>query len=207
MKSKKAIVLLSGGIDSPVAAFLAMQNGLKLTALHFSLEPFTGNEPQKKVEKICKHLKIKRLIIIKIGKILEQFARHCNNKYYFVFLKRLMLKIAEKIALNEKCFLIITGESLGQVSSQTLSNLSTISKAISMPVLRPLLPFEKQEIIDFAKKIGTYDISIGPEACDALGPKHPFTKSTENQLLLEEKKIPLNKLINQALNKKQLLLF
>ncbi|MDO8627980.1 MAG: 7-cyano-7-deazaguanine synthase, partial [Candidatus Diapherotrites archaeon] len=165
----KGILLLSGGFDSVVAGWLAIQQGSELVALHFSLEPLTDNNPELKSRKLAEKIGIKEFHVVKIGKVLEEFVKNSNHKYYFVFMKRLMLRFAEILAEKVGAEFILTGENLGQVSSQTLSNLSTIDKVTKFPVLRPLLSFEKQEIIDLAKKIGTHDISLGPEMCDILG--------------------------------------
>ncbi|MFH8080649.1 MAG: 7-cyano-7-deazaguanine synthase [Candidatus Aenigmatarchaeota archaeon] len=185
----KAIALLSGGIDSPVAAWMVKRLGVELLALHFSSEKFTGKEPEEKARKIANFLGIKKFICIDASEDFERIATKCNRKYYFVLMKRYMMRKAEEIAKSEGCDFIVTGESLGQVSSQTLSNLISITKAISIPIVRPLLTMDKQEIIDLAKKIGTFEISIGPEFCDLLGPKHPATKSKHEDLLEEEEKL------------------
>lgn len=182
----KAVVLLSGGIDSPVAAWFIKRLGVELIALHFSNRKFTGDEPEKKARKLAKFLGIKKFICIDASDVFEKIATRCNRRYYFVLMKRYMMREAEKIAKKEGCSFIVTGESIGQVSSQTLSNLIAITKAVSMPIVRPLLTMDKQEIVDLAKKIGTFEISKGPEVCDLLGPKHPVTRSKHEELLKEE---------------------
>ncbi|MBU0636170.1 hypothetical protein KKE06_04045, partial [Candidatus Micrarchaeota archaeon] len=126
-----------------------------------------------------------------------------NNHYYFVFLKRVFFRLAEKIALENQCDFVVTGENLGQVSSQTLSNLATVAQATTFPIVRPLLGMEKNEIISLARQFGSHDISVGPELCDFLGSKKPATCSTNSQLEAEEKKIALNALLKDALHQKQ----
>ena len=195
--TNKGILLLSGGFDSAVAGWLTLQEGSELIALHFSLEPLTDNSPELKSRKLAEKLGIMEFHTVKIGKVLEKFAKTANHKYYFVFMKRLMLRFAESLAKKSGAEFILTGENLGQVSSQTLSNLSTIDKVTKLPVLRPLLSFEKQDIIDLAKKIGTHDISIGPEMCDALGPKLPATISSVQKISEEESKLELEKIIKE----------
>jgi len=185
----KAVVLLSGGIDSPVAAWMVKRLGVELIALHFSNEKFTGKEPEEKARRLAEFLGIKRFIVIDASDDFEKIATKCNRKYYFVLMKRHMMRKAEEIARKEGCDFIVTGESLGQVSSQTLSNLIAITQAVSMPIVRPLLTMDKQEIVDIARKIGTFEISKGPEVCDLLGPKHPATKSRHEELLEEERKL------------------
>ncbi|HLC36127.1 MAG TPA: tRNA 4-thiouridine(8) synthase ThiI, partial [archaeon] len=119
---------------------------------------------------------------------------------YFVLMKRLMLRVAEKLAEKKGIDFLITGENLGQVSSQTLSNLASIDSSVKIPVLRPLISFEKQEIIDFSKKIGTHDISVGPEMCDVLGPDKVAVKSSEKKLNELEKEINMKELLKDLLN-------
>ena len=181
----KGILLISGGFDSAVAGYL-LKDKLDLIGLDFSYEPFTDNLPELKSRKNCDVLGIKRFISINMGKELEIISKKSKHKYYFILSKRLMFKKAEELAKKEKANFIITGESLGQVSSQTMENLYCIDKAVDILVLRPLIGFDKNEIIDIAKKIGTYDISVGPEVCDVLGPKHPITKGRIEEVEREE---------------------
>ena len=195
----KALVLISGGFDSPVAAHLMQKTGLDLIAIHFSYVPITDNKPEEKTKDACKKLSIKKLYVINIAKPLQEIIKHCQHKYYFVLSKRLMLKIAERIAEKENCKFLITGENLAQVSSQTLPNLAAITKAVKIPVLRPLLTFDKMEIIDIARKIDTFELSKGPEVCDILGPKHPSTNTNAHIMNLQEKNLPLDDLIDQAI--------
>ena len=182
----KAVLLISGGFDSSVAGHL-MKDKLELIGLHFSYEPFTDNKAEIKARNSCKLLGIKKLVVINIGKDVEKISNKCNHKYYFVLSKRLMFKKAEEIAKKEKANFLITGESLGQVSSQTLENLYCIDKSVNIPVLRPLIGFDKNEIINIAKKIGSYEINVGPEVCDVLGPKHPIIKGRIEDVEREER--------------------
>lgn len=182
----KGIVLISGGFDSGISAYL-MKSKLDLVALHFSYEPFTDNQTEKKARKVCKVLGIKKFIVINIGKEVADISKKCNHKYYFVLSKRLMLKKGEGLAKKEKADFLITGDSLGQVSSQTLENLYCIDQAVDIPVLRPLIGFDKNEIIDLCKKIKIHDIAIGPEVCDVLGPKHPITRGRIENVEREER--------------------
>lgn len=185
----KGLLLLSGGIDSPVAGYMMKQRGIGLAAVHFSLEPITDNGPEMKCRKIVDRLGIEKLHIINVAKEYQEIASKCIHKHYFVLTKRLMYRIAEKIAKKEKCDFLITGENLAQVSSQTLENLVVINRAVEIPVLRPLLGFDKSEIIKTAEEIGTFEISKGPEVCDLLGPKHPSTRVDEKIVLEEEKEL------------------
>ncbi len=190
----KGLLLLSGGIDSPVAGFMA-KNKAEIVCLHFSSKKITGVNSIEKSKKIAEKMNSK-LVSIDFSFALQEIVNKTNRKYYFILMKRLMLKTAEKICEKNNFDFIITGENLGQVSSQTLENLVSISFGLKKPVLRPLLGLDKQEIIDLAKKLGTYDISIGPETCDVLGPKKPATKSFKQKVLEEEKKAGFSKLIN-----------
>ena len=185
----KGLLLISGGFDSPVAGYLMNQKGVDIIAVHFSYEPFTDNSPEIKSRKACEILGFKKFIAVNISKECEKIAKNCNHKLYFVLTKRLMLKKAEEIARKEGCNFLVTGENLAQVSSQTLSNLKTITNAVKIPVIRPLLTFDKNEIINIAKEINTYEISKGPEVCDILGPKHPATRSNLDEVWIEEAKI------------------
>ncbi len=198
MLKPKGLLLLSGGIDSPVAGYLAKKKA-ELIALHFSSEKITGKESIEKSKEICKILGISRLIVVDISKQLADIASKCKHAYYFVLMRRLMYRIAEALAKEQKCDFIVTGESLAQVSSQTLANLAAISQAIKFPVARPLLGFEKEETIKIAEQIGTFEISKGPELCDVLGPKHPVTKARLHRVLEEEKNLDVGKMVEDAL--------
>ncbi len=185
----KGLLLISGGIDSPVAGHLMIKEEFEIFPVHFSSSSIVGNEPEEKSIAACKKLGLDKILIADISDFLKEIAEKCNRRYYFVLMKRAMHKIAEKIA-NEKNFdFIVTGENLGQVSSQTLQNILVIDKAVNIPVIRPLIAFDKMEIVDLAKKIETYEISKGPEMCDVLGPKHPSTQAKEENILEEENKI------------------
>src|SRR3989338_2774278 len=188
----KGLLLLSGGIDSPVAAYMMKQLDVDLSAVHFSIEPITDNNPELKCRRISEKLGIKKLHVINVAKEYQEIATKCTHKHYFVLTKRLMYKIAEKIAKKEKCDFLVTGENLAQVSSQTLENLVVINKVVKIPVLRPLLGFDKNEIIKIAERIGTFEISKGPEVCDLFGPKHLSTRVDEEIILEEEKNLDLN---------------
>lgn len=201
--SKKALILISGGIDSPVAAHLLQKQGCELTAIHFSQEPFTDNSPEKKSILVCKKLKIKNLIVCQAGNAFQELATKCNHEYYFILMKRMMLRVSEAIAKELKISYLATGEALAQVSSQTLENLYAIDNASNLQVLRPLLCYDKNEIINIAREIGTFESSCGPEVCDALGPKHPKTRCNLQKVLEEENKINIEELKNQIVKTKK----
>ena len=200
---KKALLLLSGGIDSPVAGHLMQEQGYEVKAVHFSGEPFIDKEPEEKSLKAAEKLGFKSIIVVPIGEVLMKFVKEADHRDYFVLMKRLMVRLAEKIAKDEKCDYLVTGENMGQVSSQTLNNLVVIDKASSIHVLRPLLGFDKNDIIRVAKEIDTYSVSCGPEHCDALGPEHPTTKANEWKVLEAEKGLPLKEWESECLSKRK----
>ena len=183
----KAILMISGGFDSAVAAKIMKDKGFELKAVHFSYEPFTDNKPELKSKKVCEILGIP-FKVINIAKELEIISNNTKPEYYFVLTKRLMHKLAEEEAKKENCKFIVNGENLGQVSSQTLENLRVIDEATSIPIIRPLLCFDKEEIIKRSRAYGFYDICIGPEVCDVLGPRNPKTRAKLDKVLIEEQR-------------------
>ena len=193
----RGLLLLSGGIDSPVAGYLAGKKA-DLVALHFSNIKFAGKESIKKSERISKKLGFKKLLVIDLSDQLKEIAEKCSPAYYFVLQRRIFMRVAERVAEKEKCDFILTGDSLGQVSSQTLANMGVISRGTRIPIARPLLGFNKQETTDLANKIGSFEISKGPEMCDVLGPKHPSTHASVERVEEEEKKIGLNAMAEKA---------
>jgi len=198
---EKALLLLSGGIDSPVAGVVAKGNGFELSAIHFSQVPFTDDSPEKKSLASAKKLGIKELIVVQTGEELKTIADKTFREYYFVLMKRFFVKVSEKVAKKNKIKFLLTGESLGQVSSQTMSNLNTINLAIKGEILRPLLFLDKQDIIDISKKENLYEISTGKEMCDALASGKPKTITHSKDVLEEEKKCKMDELVESALKK------
>ena len=182
------LLLLSGGIDSPVAGWLMMRK-MEIAAIHFYTAEFTGTESLAKARTLARHLGIKTIYTVDASKAFAQVVEKAYHKYYFIFTKRLMLRTAELIARREGMEFLITGESIGQVASQTLKNLEVITEAVSMPVARPLLAMGKDEIIKIARKIGTLETSEGKEFCDFLGPKTPATGAKLDIVKNEEKKL------------------
>lgn len=178
---------MSGGFDSAVVAKIMKDKGLDLKAVHFSYEPFTNNSPEIKSQKVCEILKIP-LTVINIGKEVEKISKTTEHKYYFILAKRLMHRLAEEEAVKENFEVLINGENIGQVGSQTIENLRSINASVKIPILRPVLCLDKEEIIEKAKEFGFYDICSGPEMCCILGPKHPVTKSTIELIEREELK-------------------
>lgn len=190
------IALVSGGIDSPVAVARMLISGWNIIPVHCSQEPITGTEAEDKTVASLKHLietinssgKIdSNLRVVLVGEILSKFTEPNAHRDYFVHMKRLFNAIASDIADQVGATAILTGENLGQVSSQTLGNLGAVEEASRFRILRPLLGLDKQEIIDEARVLGTYEISTGPELCDALGPDRPTTVADLTRLRENEK--------------------
>ncbi len=182
-----------------------MQNRLEIIAVHFHQEPLSDKKEVEKVKELAKLLEIKKVYLIPFIDVLKTLTEKCNHKNYFILQKILMFKGAEMIAKKEGAKNLITGENLGQVSSQTLSNLKTISKHVEIEIFRPLLTFDKQEIINIAKKNGTYEISKGPEICNLLGPKNPATKSKPEEISKELARFDYQGMLDDVVGKADVL--
>lgn len=175
----KGLLMLSGGIDSPVAGYLAMKRGIKLECIYFDSPPHTSKEALNKVKELASILSTYqndiKLHIIHFTEIQEQIYKNCPKEYMITIMRRQMYRIAELLARRENCKCIINGESIGQVASQTLTSISTINEVIITPVIRPVCCLDKLEIIDIAKKIETYETSILPyeDCCTIFVPEHP----------------------------------
>jgi len=203
--SGKVLVLMSGGIDSPVAAYLIAKRGAENIWLHFHSFPLVSNKSIEKTKELTKvflncqrHLKV---YYLPFSKIQLEIKAKAPEKYRILLYRRLMLKIAEIIAKKEKCKALVTGESLGQVSSQTLPNLNIIEEAVKIPVLRPLVASDKKEIIELARKLGTYKISIKPQedCCTLFTPKHPTAEGKLEIVKELEKKLNTPEIIRDII--------
>lgn len=201
---ERGIALLSGGIDSPVAIHL-MKDRLDIIAAHFHQLPLTDEKEVEKVKELVKILGVRKVYLIPFTPVLKELVEKCTHKNYFILQKIMMLKAAELLAKKEGASYLITGENLGQVSSQTLSNLTTITKHITLEIFRPVLTYDKEEIVRVAKKIGTYDTSKGPELCCLLGPKHPATQSKPEEIRGELEKLNVKELLEESLKKGEIL--
>lgn len=202
----KLVSLLSGGIDSPVAIHLMLQKRAEIIAVHFDNRPFTDDRQMKKaialktlLEEL--HQKKIKMYIVPHGNNQLAFAKNCKRNLECVLCRRMMFRIAERIARAEKAEALLTGESLGQVASQTLRNIRNESQAVKIPILRPLIGFDKIEIERIAKDIGTYEISISPGLCCTIVPKKPATYSKLGTILAQENKLDISPLVENALKK------
>ncbi len=189
------VALVSGGIDSPVAVARMVRSGWHIVPVHCSQEPITGSEAEDKtaasLSHLIDHLESSGFIdsnlrVVTVGDTLAKFTEPEAHRDYFVHMKRLFNAIGSSIASEVGATAILTGENLGQVSSQTLGNLGAVEEASSVRILRPLLGLDKQEIIDEARELGTFDIAAGPELCDALGPDRPTTVADLDRLRRNE---------------------
>lgn len=195
----RALLLLSGGIDSPVAGRLLQEQGFDLEAIHFSLEPFADASGEEKARRLAAALGLPRLHVVEAGPLFGELVKGADERLYFVLSKRLMARIAGAKAPELGCAAIATGENLGQVSSQTLTNLASIDRAAPLPVLRPLLAYDKVDIVDLARAFQTYEISKGPEMCDVLGPKSPSTGAAIERVEREEGRLDVAGLVRRGL--------
>ena len=204
--SGRAVTLLSGGIDSPVASYLMAKRGLDLEAVYFHSYPYTGDLAKEKVITLAKRIACYTgklsLNIVSLTEIQETIHDKCSEEFMITLMRRFMMKIAERIANNTHAQAIITGESLGQVASQTIESINVTNEVVSMPVFRPLIGFDKLEIIKIAKEIGTFDTSILPyeDCCTVFLPAHPVIKPKKEIVYKEELNLDIESLIEQAMS-------
>ncbi len=202
--SGKATLLLSGGIDSPVAGWMIAKRGVKLEAVHFYSYPYTSERAKNKVIKLASLLTpycgTIKLHIVPFTDIQLAIHEKCPQEQLTLIMRRFMMKISEKIAIKNGADALITGESLGQVASQTIQSLGVTNAAVDLPVFRPLIGMDKEEIVKIAKKIDTFETSILPyeDCCTVFVPKHPNTKPKLEKLLASEKHIAMHEMIDKA---------
>lgn len=207
----KASLLISGGIDSPVAGYMMAKRGLTLSAVHFYSYPYTSERARDKVVELTRLVSRFageiRLHLVPFTEIQMTIYEKCPEKETTVLMRRLMMRIAQMIAEREGAMALITGESLGQVASQTLEALCVTNDAVSMPVFRPLIGFDKDEIMDIARRIGTYETSILPyeDCCTVFVPKHPVTKPKLEELRRSEAAVDWSEMIEKALDGTELM--
>lgn len=201
----KGVLMLSGGIDSPVAGYLAMKRGIRLEAIYFESPPHTSNNALNKVLELAEKLSLYSLYlkvhVINFTEIQESIYKNCPHEYMITIMRRMMYRISEKIAYKNNAKVIINGESVGQVASQTLTSMQVINEAIKMPVLRPVCCFDKIEIINLAKKIDTYETSILPyeDCCTIFVPEHPIINPELEKAIDFENRLNYEEMIENAL--------
>lgn len=202
----KSLLMLSGGIDSPVAGYLAMKRGIKLDAVYFEAIPHTSIEARNKVinlvKKLVTYTDCINLHIVNFTTIQEEIYKTCDENYVITIMRRMMYRIMSELCKKNKGYAIINGESIGQVASQTLSSMNTINSVTNIPVIRPVACLDKLEIIDIAKKIDTYETSILPyeDCCTIFVPVHPIINPSIEHSLLMEEKFNYDKMIKDTLN-------
>ena len=201
----RAAILISGGLDSPVAAYMMAKRGIRLTAIHFASPPYTSLRAEDKVVRLLRRVSRYAgdmvMYTVPFTKLQEKIKDECPEELFTIIMRRLMMQISEKIAEKYECQALITGESLGQVASQTIGALSCTDEATDMLVFRPLIGMDKQEIIDIAYKIDTYDISIEPyeDCCTVFTPKHPRTRPVLKYVKEAQEKPNFEPLVEEAL--------
>lgn len=202
----KAAILISGGIDSPVAAYMMAKRGIQLTAIHFASPPYTSRRAEDKVvrllRKVSKYAGSMTMYTVPFTKIQEKIKEECPEELFTIIMRRLMMQISSKIAERNDCLALVTGESLGQVASQTIGALACTDDASDMLVFRPLIGMDKQEIIDISYKIDTYNISIEPyeDCCTVFTPKHPRTRPVLKYVKEAQEKPNFEPLVEEAVN-------
>lgn len=201
------LLMMSGGIDSPVSGYLAIRKGINLYAIHFASPPYTSDMALQKVVDLLQKLSLYtldgkiKLFVVPFTKVQDEIHNKANNEYLVTIMRRAMYKIASMVCLNKDIHCIINGESIGQVASQTLESIKVVNEVTNIPIIRPLATYDKQDIIDVSFKISTYDISIRPyeDCCTVFVPEHPVIKPTLDKVIIEEEKCNnLEELINEA---------
>ena len=199
------MLLLSGGIDSPVAGYMMAKRGLRVEAVHFESFPYTSEMARDKVIRLARTIAAYTgdvyVHVVSLTHIQEELAKKCEEDYFTLLLRRYMMYIASRLAADHDSKCLITGESLGQVASQTMEAIAVTDDASSLPVFRPCIGMDKEEIIEISRKIGTFDISIEPyeDCCTVFTPRHPRTKPVLEKVLVEERKLDFEALAEEAI--------
>lgn len=207
----KGLILMSGGIDSPVAAFMMAKRGMTIEAVHYHSYPYTSPRAQQKVEELVKvlagYMGTIRMHVINLLPIQEQIVTNCPEDETTILVRRFMMRIAEQIAIKNHDMMLITGEDLGQVASQTAEALVVTDAVVKMPVMRPLIAMDKVDIMEKAQEIGTYDISIQPyeDCCTVFLPKHPSTKPKLSKIENDEAKLDVDALVAAAVASEEII--
>lgn len=202
--SGKGLLLLSGGIDSPVAGYMMAKRGMDVEALHFESFPYTSERAKEKVltlaKEMCEYMGKINVHIISLTHIQEELRDNCDEDYFTLLLRIFMMKLSERCARQYNCQALITGESLGQVASQTIGAITLTDSAVNMPVFRPCIGLDKEEIVQISRKMGTFETSILPyeDCCTVFTPRHPKTKPQIEAAMQELKKIDFEALLDEA---------
>lgn len=209
--SGRGLLLLSGGIDSPVAAFLMAKRGVRVDCLHFHSYPFTSQRGFEKVKQLAEEVSYYtgniNLYSVNLLPVYKAITKNCKERMMTIISRRFMMRIAERIANENKIDALITGESLGQVASQTIQGVSVINEVTSLPILRPLIASDKTEIIEIAREIGTYETSILPfeDCCTVFTPKRPVTKPRIYDVKREEENLDIEALVQECIDNMELI--
>ena len=207
----KGLSLLSGGIDSPVATWMMAKRGMMIEAVHFHSYPYTSQRAQEKVEDLASIVATYcgrfRMHVVNLLPVQEQIVEHCPEEETTILVRRFMMRIAQRIAEKNGCGMLITGENLGQVASQTAESLIVTDASVTMPVMRPLIAMDKVDIMDLAQEIGTYETSIQPyeDCCTVFLPKHPATKPKLEKILESESRLDCEALIDAAVDAEEII--
>lgn len=207
------LLLLSGGIDSPVAGYLMAKRGMRLEALHFHSYPYTSTQAKDKVIKLaqllCDYVGEIKLHIVSFTKVQEEIHKRCKSEYMITIMRRIMMRVAEKICIANNLGAIITGESLGQVASQTMQSMTVTGSVVdTLPIFRPCIAMDKEDIIAISKDINTYETSILPfeDCCTVFLPKNPVIKPTIKQAESEESYLNINSLVDECITSEEVVL-
>ena len=202
----KALLLLSGGIDSPVAGYMIAKRGVRIDAVHFESFPYTSDRAREKVFELARivaqYAGTINLHVVSLTHIQEELVKNCEEDYFTLLLRRYMMAIADRIAHDTECGGLITGESLGQVASQTMQALGVTDPMATLPVFRPCIGMDKEEIVQIARKIGTFETSIQPyeDCCTVFTPKHPRTRPVLSKVIEQQNRLDFDALVQEALD-------
>ena len=201
----KAAIMISGGIDSPVAAYMMAKRGIQLTGIHFASPPYTSERAEQKVislmEKVGRYAGNMKLHIVPFTRIQEEIQKNCPEEYFTLIMRRFMMRLAQRVARDADCGALITGESLGQVASQTIPAMAVVDTLATMPVFRPLIGMDKEEIVVISRKIDTFELSIQPyeDCCTVFTPRHPCTRPKLRNVEAAEAVLDVDSLVAEAL--------
>lgn len=209
----KGLLMMSGGIDSPVAGYLSLRKGVNVMAIHYASPPYTSMESLQKVVDLLEVLARYTvdgnitLIVVPFTKVQDAIHKNASHTYLVTLMRRAMYRIAHKVCKESKIDVIINGESIGQVASQTLESMNVVNEVTNIPIIRPVATYDKEEIIEVARKIKTFDISIRPyeDCCTVFVPEHPVIKPQIEKVFAEEEKCNLDDLIEEAFNNKEII--